>query len=185
MTVEDVRLFVNYIANKHQTGKTFTPDQYNAALPRAVDDFVRQRYGLPQDYKPGQSIPQMGWEVTQNIADDLKSLKIDPITITIDANGKYTYPTDYMHHGALRHEFIQNDDCIYIFGGWIATLLLVYGLWLGRSWAWALRLILSLIGLVVLWPNIFMIIPTSYIRTYTIAYVGHFIAIIIYLLIII
>lgn len=86
--------------------------------------------------------------------------------------GYYVDPTIQMDY----------ETFIYFIGGWMVALSLVYGLWQRRSWAWALRLIVSLVGLVVLWPNLFMLIPESNVRTYTIAYVGHFVAIISYLL---
>lgn len=43
----------------------------------------------------------------------------------------------------------------------LVSLLLAYGLWGGRSWAWTVTLVLSTIGLVLWLSNIFEIITIS------------------------
>ena len=110
MTVEEHYRFIQYIANKANTGVGIGPDDYNMLIPRALDDFFRQRYGLAEDYQPGQPIPRIAWEMTQKIKDDLRPLKTR-VDILVTSDGHVAYPSDYVHFSAMSNKYVINQDC--------------------------------------------------------------------------
>ena len=110
MTVEEIRSFLDYIANKEQTGNTMSPDEYNAALKSGIRDLVAMYYGIVQQYKPGSPTPAIAWEVTQKVTDTLDVLKvIDEYSVAL--TGKLTRPTDYMHHSSFMSLYDSCGDC--------------------------------------------------------------------------
>lgn len=101
--------FIRYIIKKESTGH-LSPDEYNRLLPRGVEDFFNYEYGLPQDYKPGKPLPDVAWEITQKISDDLRPLKtiIENHPVTTGArSGEAAIPSDYVHYAS--HVYWQRD----------------------------------------------------------------------------
>ena len=47
VSVNEVYEFVQYIADKEQSGNTMSPEEFNLNLRRAADDYFRWLYGLP------------------------------------------------------------------------------------------------------------------------------------------
>lgn len=110
MTVDELKRFVEFIINKEQSGNSITPDQFNLLLGRASDDYFKLKYGLPEEYQPGSPLPRQAYAVSQKIIDDLRPF-IKTGSLTIDAEGKGKYPTDYVHVSAVRYMFITQDEC--------------------------------------------------------------------------
>lgn len=106
--VNEVKQFLDSLANKDQTGNTFTPAEYNMWLRRGLDEIFGSEYGLPEDYKAGAPLPNIGYELTQKIKDDLRIFKEDPI-IAIDSNGFMVLPEDYVHYTAIDYIKVTNQ----------------------------------------------------------------------------
>lgn len=101
-------------ANKDQSGRSFTYEQFNAALQGVNIDFLKLKYGLPEEYKPGMALPRQAWEVTQKITDDLRACKVimggrtKPLLV-VDQYGFANLPSDYIHYSALRWDRTANS----------------------------------------------------------------------------
>lgn len=92
MTVEELRIFINAIANKDQTGNSMTPDEYNSYLARANEDKFRFEYGLRER---GPQNP-IYFQSNQNSTDALRTF-ITNTTIASAAPTIYVLPTNYVH----------------------------------------------------------------------------------------
>jgi len=106
--VNEVKEFVDFLANKEQSGNSVSPSEFNLNLRRATDDLFRKEYGLPEDYKPGVPLPDISYEITQRIKDDMRVFKKTE-TITIDANGNGNIPDDYVHYTGIRYNKVTNN----------------------------------------------------------------------------
>lgn len=117
MNVWEIYEFVNYRSNKDQSGRTYTPEQFNLGL-KAIDiEFLKLKYGLPEEYTPGAPLPRQAWEVAQKITDDLRALKVimggrtKPL-LSVDQYGYADIPSDYVHQSSLRYDTTVNSaDC--------------------------------------------------------------------------
>lgn len=107
INVDEVKQFVDSIANKHQSGDTYTVNEFNLWLRRAMDDIFIQEYGLPEDYRPGFPLPSMSYELTQRIKDDLRVFKEEPV-ILVDSKGEMVLPSDYVHYTAVDYFKVTN-----------------------------------------------------------------------------
>lgn len=107
MNLGQVFKLVNFISNKDQTGDTITPEQFSEIILPAVNImFFKKKYGLPEDYQPGQPIPRQAWELTQKISDDLRKFKeIQPAWL-IDSAGISQIPSDYVHRSSITKTYI-------------------------------------------------------------------------------
>jgi hypothetical protein len=110
INVNDLKIFIDFIANKEQSGTAYSIPQLNNAFQAANIDLFKLRYGLPEDYVPGQPIPKMGYENTQKIKDDLRAFK-EKISIPVDEYGIMLLPSDYVHKTGIEYLKIINKDC--------------------------------------------------------------------------
>ncbi len=106
--VDEVKQFLDSLSNKDQAGNTFTVNEFNLWLRRAIDALFSKEYGLPEDYKPGAPLPNIGYELTQRIKDDLRVFKERPV-LNVDANGFMVIPADYVHYTAIDYLKITNQ----------------------------------------------------------------------------
>lgn len=113
--VNKVYNLCNYITNKEQMGNTINASEFNTVLYAVNIDFFRQRYGLPQEYVPGQPLPKMSYEITQKIIDDLSHFKvrmgIDVAAMVVDNQGRANIPSDYVHFSSARYNMIKDNVC--------------------------------------------------------------------------
>lgn len=93
MTVEELRIFINAIANKDQTGNAMTPVEYNSYLARANEDKFRIEYGI-REKGPGYPVY---FQSNQNSTDALRPF-IDTVTILTAAPNIIPLPADYVHY---------------------------------------------------------------------------------------
>lgn len=117
MNVYEGFQFINFRANKSQTGRSYTLDNYNLGL-KAVDiEWLKTKYGLPEQYRPGMPMPSQAWEVTQKISDDLRHLKVlmggrNKPLMSVDQYGFASIPPDYIHVSTIRYDKTANTaDC--------------------------------------------------------------------------
>lgn len=107
MNIDEVYTFVQNLANKEQKG--FLPSaKFNSYAERAQIEVFMQRYGNPHQYQPGRPIPQMSFESTQKISDDLRPF-LKPTILNLDSTGRVSFPSDFVHPSALRYVVNLND----------------------------------------------------------------------------
>ena len=106
---------LNFLLNKEQEGNTITPAEINILFPMVNVDFFKQRYGLPEEYKPGQPLPKMSYEVTQKITDDLRAFKVrmgtDVAAMQLDSLGRAPIPSNYIHFSSVRYNMLATNTC--------------------------------------------------------------------------
>jgi hypothetical protein len=108
INVNDLKIFIDFVANKEQSGTAYTIDQLNNAFKAANIDLFKKRYGLPEEYVPGMPIPSQAWENTQKIKDDLRVFK-EVTEFTLPATGILTLPSNYAHKTAIEYKKIVNS----------------------------------------------------------------------------
>ena len=119
MNVNEIRDWVNFELNKHQSGNTLNQDEYNLCLAWANLEYFKTKYGLPEQYRPGMPIPSQAWAVTQENIDALTPFLMslggrDLPQLKVDIDGRATIPSDYVHYSSIRYngkavEVISND----------------------------------------------------------------------------
>lgn len=98
--VNEVYRYIDFLAKKSQTGGTFTPDEFNLALPFVTNDMFRKYYGVPEEYQVGHPEPHIGADNTQLVRDYLSTFKA--IKTEVVTNGKFPNPSDYVHKSSAR-----------------------------------------------------------------------------------
>lgn len=110
MNVQELYVWVNFMANKYQSG-AITPDNYNTALQVVNIELLNKKVGLSEDYRPGMPMARQQYQITQKITDDLKFL-IRPLTITRGANGYFALPANYAAYSSLgTNEITSPTQC--------------------------------------------------------------------------
>lgn len=113
--VDSVWELLNFITNKDQQGNTVSIPEFNIICKAVNVDFFKQRYGLPKQYQAGQPLPQMSYEITQKITDDLKAFKVrmgyDTSAMIIDTQGRASIPSDYVHFSSATYNLIADNSC--------------------------------------------------------------------------
>lgn len=104
----DIYQFVNFRLNKDQSGRVFTPEEFNMACGFADYELMKLKYGLPEQYRPGMPIPSQGWEITQEITDALSHLKVymggrSEAQLFLDKDGYANFPENYLHYSSLAY----------------------------------------------------------------------------------
>lgn len=92
MTVEELRIFINAIANKDQTGNAMTPSEYNSYLARANEDKFRMEYGI-RERGPNKPIY---WQNSQDSTDALRPFILTSTILTAGPN-IIPLPANYVH----------------------------------------------------------------------------------------
>ena len=73
MTIDAAYQFVNYIANKKQSGQ-IRPKDFNILAPQAQMQAIMNAFGNPRTYSNGRPIPIMGHSMTIKTQDNLMPL---------------------------------------------------------------------------------------------------------------
>jgi hypothetical protein len=100
MTIDEIFRLVNYVANKSQSGNTFTPSQFNTVAKAAQLEFISKRLGNIKNIGPNGT-PPFGYKSTRKVDEDIRPLVYGPITIPIAASGLFSYPEGYMWPDAV------------------------------------------------------------------------------------
>jgi hypothetical protein len=117
-TIWDIYQFVNFRLNKDQSGRVFTPEEFNLACGFADYELMKLKYGLPEQYRPGMPIPAQGWEITQEITDALSHLKVymggrNEAQLPIDKDGYADIPENYLHYSSIAfvdYSYVCGDE---------------------------------------------------------------------------
>jgi len=105
ININDVYKFVQFVANKEQSG-FIKPSEFNIAADQAQMQLFMERYNNPAEYQPGRPIPRVAYQQSQKISDDLRFF-IKRVTLPIDANGMMVYPEDYIHFSKSTYKFLK------------------------------------------------------------------------------
>ena len=103
MTIDAAYNFVNYIANKKQSGQ-IRPKDFNILAPQAQMQAIMNAFGNPRTYSNGRPIPIMGHSMTIKTQDNLMPLlKRDDNSGAgfSSSSNELDYPTDYLHIDVL------------------------------------------------------------------------------------
>lgn len=99
MMINDVYQLVLYIANKEQRGD-IQPEKFNFLAKKAQLQYISKRVGNIQ-IMTDRGVPQVGYESTWRIHEDLRPFVVGPLQIPIDSNGKWAYPYGYIWPDAI------------------------------------------------------------------------------------
>jgi hypothetical protein len=91
-SIDTVKRYVEYLVRKNTSG-TLTPAQFNLIINRASRNEFVNRVGNPHQYAPGKPIPQMGFQITQKITEDVKVFQTNA-NLILNAQGRANYPAD-------------------------------------------------------------------------------------------
>lgn len=91
MTIDQCFGLLKYRGNANSYLANLSPDQFNLLWPQAELRFFNTKY------------KQYGIDKKTN--DTISKVKTDPLSITIDGAGKYTFPTDMLHEDSVAHVY--------------------------------------------------------------------------------
>lgn len=121
ININDFKTFTEFVAKKSGKGDYATPSQFNQLVNRALVDFCGDENGSRKQYQAGRPIPNITFEKTSDVMDDLRYIKEtreflvnqdsefgipDGSTVT-DINGAIC--PEYIHWKSLRHYFFVKE----------------------------------------------------------------------------
>jgi len=109
INVDELKIFIDFVANKEQSGTSYSIPQLNNIFQAANIDLFKLRYGLPEEYSPTMPLPRQSYEITQKIKDDLRACKV--VANLPVVNGEMMLPSDYVHETDMTYRKILNADC--------------------------------------------------------------------------
>lgn len=95
MDVNELKIFIEAIANRDQTGNSLTPDEFNSYLARANEDKFRIETGIREVQTP------IFFQSNQTSTDAMRPF-IVPASLPV-TNGIFTIPADYRHFLSMRY----------------------------------------------------------------------------------
>lgn len=115
MNIDEMYRLMQYIIRKNQNGN-LKPSDFNLIINTASISYMDYLLGEFQKYIPGRPFAAVDFGQNQDIRQRLSPFIPAPVTITIDASGIGSYPTDYLNSDAMvygaykqRVKFIQQD----------------------------------------------------------------------------
>jgi len=115
MNVWEIYQFINFRANKEQSGRSYTPEQFNISAKAVNIDYFKVKAGLPEEYKPGFPFPRQAWQITQKITDDLRKfmwvMGINGAQLQINRHGLATLPSNYVRESSIYYDNGQTVNC--------------------------------------------------------------------------
>lgn len=104
MTLWDMFSLVRYITNKDFSGNVVTPERFNELIKVVNIDLFRKKYGLPEEFQPGQPIASESVDITLKNTDDLKAFKVASLNATVSA-GVLSIPIGYFHRDSITYNY--------------------------------------------------------------------------------
>lgn len=99
MIINTVYQLVLYIANKEQRGD-ISPAKFNILAKTAQLQFISKRVGNIQ-IMTDRGVPQVGYESTWRIHEDLRPFVYGPVQIPVNNQGNFNYPYGYIWPDAI------------------------------------------------------------------------------------
>lgn len=109
MTIDEMYKWVNFVANKSESG-AISPDEFNMACSVVNLTFLKLKVGLPEEYQIGMPLSRQMYQVSQKITDDVKFL-ITKTTINRSVSDYFALPNDYAAYSKLTYRNVINKDC--------------------------------------------------------------------------
>lgn len=109
ININTLKNYIEYLIAKDVAGGFLPPDRFNEMAPILVNKMVAKYYGLPEQYQPGQPMPAITYESTQTVIDYISHLKVE-FPSQVDAFGKMTLPSDYLHKSSAAVTTISITD---------------------------------------------------------------------------
>lgn len=110
MNVNEIVQYIFDSARKRKVGNIKIVS-INDRLREGSLAVFRSRYGIPQQYQPGRPIPNMSFQLTTKIKDDLAPFTVHDFPINL-FNGYFPYPSDYVHEIGAKTMAYVNPDTI-------------------------------------------------------------------------
>lgn len=107
MDINRVKETFDDIANKKLSG-AISPDTFTRYCYLVTIDIFKLKAGLPEDYKPGQSLSAQGHQLTFKISDDIRHL-ITKTDINKNTSGFFPYPANYGAFDYALYGYIDNN----------------------------------------------------------------------------
>lgn len=102
--------------NKHQSGRTITPEEFSLVAATINYTFFKVKVGLPETYRPGAPFAPQEWQVSQKITDDCSHLLVwmggpDYPLMSIDKYGRANKPSDYFAFSSCYYDYVNQSGC--------------------------------------------------------------------------
>ena len=110
INIDDLYRFVQFVANKEQSGYV-KPSEFNMAADRAQMQLFMERYNNPAEYQPGRPVPRVSYQQTQKISDDLKPFIKKAVVGLSSGKMLWSALTDYVHISSLRISYDYTNKC--------------------------------------------------------------------------
>ena len=108
MTIDDVFKWVNFVANKKQSG-AISDDEFNMIVAVVSIDYFKLEVGLPEEYQVGQPMPRRAYQITQKITDDVRHLlERAPIVRGAVTSDYFAIPANYGAYSGLFYRYTYN-----------------------------------------------------------------------------
>jgi len=107
--VNDIYLWVNFLANKYQSG-AISDAEFNYALDAVNLDLFKLKVGLPEEYQVNAPFARQAWQVSNKISDDMRYF-VTQVDINKNVAGIFPYPADYGAFSSMRYQRILNQLC--------------------------------------------------------------------------
>jgi hypothetical protein len=103
MTLYDILQVCNLLG-----GKGLTPEQAELLIKTASLKHFKRKVGLPEQYQPGQPMPQQAFEITKKITQDLLPFKVHmgksgTVPLYVDAYGYATTPSNLYYPSTMTY----------------------------------------------------------------------------------
>jgi hypothetical protein len=135
MTVWEIYQFIEFRANKDQSGRSYTPEQFNLACKAVNIEYFKLKAGLPEEYRVGAPMPRQAWQLTQKITDDLRMfmhvMGIDGPQLQINRFGLATLPANYVRESSIMYDNGQTVGCT-TEEGWVPVEVVTDAVWADR-----------------------------------------------------
>jgi hypothetical protein len=111
MTLWDMFSLVRFICNKDFDGNIVTPERFAELIKVVNIDHFRDKYGIPEEYRPGRPIATEFADISLKNIDDLKAFKKLLVNTTV-TNGILPFPIDYGHRQSISYNYTKTINNI-------------------------------------------------------------------------
>ncbi len=112
-SINQVKEYTQYLVRKNNSA-LLSPEQFNLIINRASKSTFVERVGNPHQYQPGNPVPQMGFQITQKITEDLKVFQ-ENANLILNSQGRANYPSDLAYTiPGLFYATVKNGNKIFV-----------------------------------------------------------------------
>lgn len=112
-SIDQVKRYTEYLVRKNNSA-LLSPEQFNLIINRASKKVFVDRVGNPHQYQPGNPVPQMGFQITQKITEDLKIFQ-ENANLILNSQGRVDYPANLAYTiPGLFYATVKNGEKIFV-----------------------------------------------------------------------